>query len=261
MAQRIRKLIFLSLFNLSFFMSQAWSFCLDEFDGSWYLSAGAGRSMYRMDSNNYINPGPGWPNDYYYKNDIHDGSFIDIGGGYSLIRYTPWFPGFMLGIDYTYAFQASVTGFIKQYTLDQFLNYSYTYDFSRQTVLALFKATIYRFNGFMPYLTVGTGPSFNRASDYTEEPLTGVTPRVSPGYGTSTHNSWAYILGVGFDYVLRDDVALGFEYNYGDFGKVYTSNGAGTPMVTGVNYSGQHLSNTLKANTFLMRFTYLLDCK
>ncbi len=258
MTRWIRSLFLLSLLNTLFLNSAAWAIAA-EYDGNWYLSAGAGRSLYRMDTDNYITACNFLPPDFYYKNQIHDGSFVNLTGGWAWTRYDDMFPAFMLGLNYTYAFQGKVSGYIDQYNLSSFQNYVYSYDFSRQTLMAVFKANIFRGHGLSPYLTVGTGASFNKASSYKEQPLANVTARVSPGYDTGHHTSWAWMAGAGVDYAICDDIWVGLEYNYGDFGTVETGNGQGTPTVTGVNYSDQHLKNSLKANSFLINFTYLIN--
>ena len=258
MTRRIRALFLLSLLSTPFLASQALA-AANLYDGYWTLSAGAGRSFYRMDTDNYIVASEPLPPDHYYKNDIHDGSFVNITGGYTWARYADAFPAFMLVLNYTYAFQGKVSGYINQYNLGAFQNYSYSYDFSRQSLMAVIKANIFSANCFMPYIIAGTGVSFNKASSYREQPLSNVTPRISPGYDTGHHSSWAYIVGAGVDYAFRDDIWVGLEYNYGDFGTVDTGSGAGTPTVTGVNYSDQHLTNSLRANSVLINFTYLLN--
>lgn len=261
MAERIRILILLCLLNLPFLTTQAQAWTLyDDYEGGWYVDASVGRSSYKMDKDNFINPGPFWPSDHYYKNSIHDASFVGVGAGYAWRGDSQWLPVIMAGLDFSVAVQGKVSGFINQYNLPQFHNYSYSYDFSRQTLLAVVKGGITSCLGWMPYLTAGTGPSFNRASSYSEEPLANVTPRISPGYGTATHSSWSYMIGAGIGYELHENTLVSLEYNYSDFGSVRTSNGAGTPTVTGVNYSDVHLSNTLKANSLLLRVSYLLNC-
>ncbi|MBX3709677.1 MAG: outer membrane beta-barrel protein [Gammaproteobacteria bacterium] len=258
MTKRAPALALFCLLSMPFLSSYTWADDT-EYDGYWYLSAGAGRSLYWMDKDNYVNPGPNWPDDHYYKNDIHDGNFVNVGGGYALTRYHDWFPAFFFGLSYDYAFSGKVSGHINQYNLNQFQNYTYSYDFSRQTLLGVVKADIVRWNCLMPYLTAGTGVSFNKASGYKEQPLANVTPRISPGYASNTNAYWSYMLGIGVDYAMREDIWMSLEYNYADFGLVQTGRGAGTQTVTGVNYSDQHLQNKLKANTFLLSFTYLID--
>lgn len=260
MTRRIRALLLLCLLNTPIFTSQAWAI-YNVYDGAFYLSAGVGRSFYLMDTDNYINPGTNWPADHYYKNDIHDGSFVDVTFGYAWTRYCDWFPALMMGLNYTYAFQGKVSGYINQYDLSQFQNYTYSYDFSRQSLMLVLKADIFRLDsGVMPYVIVGGGQSLNKGSSYREQPLSNVTPRISPGYNTASHTQWAYMVGAGIDFAFRDDIWVGLEYTYGDFGTVKTGNGDPTPSLTGMNYSGQHLSNTLRANSIALNFTYLINC-
>lgn len=259
MTRRKHAFFLFCLLNTPILTTSSWAI-ENVYDGTWYLSAGAGRSFYQMDSDNFINPGPGWPDDHYYKNSIHDGSYVDVTAGYAWTRFSCWFPAFLLGLNYTYAFQGKVDGYVNQYNLNQFQNYTYSYDFSRQTLMAVLKADIYKSEyGFMPYLIAGTGASFNKGSNYKEEPLMNVTPRISPGYGTGNHTSWAYIVGAGVDFMIRDDIWVALEYNYGDFGTVDTGKGQGTPTVTGVNYSDVNLSNKVRANSVAINFTYLLN--
>jgi opacity protein-like surface antigen len=68
------------------------------------------------------------------------------------------------------------------------------------------------------------------------------------------------MVGAGVDWAFRDDIWLGLEYTFSDFGKVKTSNGADTSSLTGLNYSTQHLSNKLRANSIALNFTYLINC-
>jgi opacity protein-like surface antigen len=229
------------------------------FDGFWYLGVGAGRSFYQMDSDNYINPGPGWPNDHYYKNSIHDSSFVEANAGYSWVRFNDWFPAVSLGLRYDYSMNGKVSGNINQYNLGQFRNYSYSYKFNRQTLLGMFKLDIYKYNCFMPFVLVGAGMSYNKGSNYVEQPLANVTPRISPGYSSNSTYNFSYIVGAGIDYAFRDDIWATLEYNYGDFGNVRTGNGQVVPSIPGIDYSTQHLTNKIKANTLLLSFTYLLN--
>ena len=61
-----------------------------------------------------------------------------------------------LGLNYAYAFQGKAEVYINQYNLGAFKNYSYSYDFSRQSLMAVIKADIWRSeSGFMPYLLNG----------------------------------------------------------------------------------------------------------
>lgn len=255
----LRSLALLSLLNVPVLTSSAWAF-ENVYDGAWYMNLGAGYSFYRVAGDNYINPGPNWPADYYFDTNIHNGSFVEATFGYAVLKACDWFPVLMLGVNYTYAFSGNVSGYVNQYTLPEFQNYTYNYDFSRQSVMGVIKANFYRSPyGLMPYLMMGTGASFNKGGSYTEQPLASVTPRVSPGYGTNTHADWAYMLGAGVDWAFRDDIWLGLEYTFGDYGKVETSNGVEVSSLTSVDYSTQHLSNKLRANSIALNFTYLIN--
>lgn len=259
MTRRIRALFVLSLLNASICVPSAYAIA-NEYDGNWFLAAGGGRSIYNVsDSDNYISACDGLPPDHYYKTEVHDGSFVDITGGYTWTRLDNMFPAFSVGLRYTYAFNGNIDGYVNQYDLSAFKNYSYRYDVSRQTLMAVFKANLFNGQGFMPYVLVGGGVSFNRASDYKESPTDNVTPRITPGYSTNTESQWAYALGAGVDYAVRDDIWIGLEYNYGYFGHVETGHGQATQTVSGANYSDSKLSNKLAANSIFVNFTYLIN--
>lgn len=259
MTRRTRALLLLCLLNIPVLTSPAWAF-ENTYNGAWFMNMGAGYSMYRVDGDNYINPGIGWPDDHYFDTNIHNGSFVDATFGYAAISMCDWFPAIMVGLNYTYAFNGKVSGYINQYSLGQFQNYTYSYDFSRQSVMVVAKVDLFRTSyGVMPYLIAGTGASFNKASNYIEQPLANVTPRITPGYSTASNSAWASIVGAGLDWAFRDDIWVGFEYTYGDFGRVNTGNGQNTPSRTGIDYSTQHLTNKLRANSVALNFTYLIN--
>ncbi len=249
-------------FLLSLFWTSAlWAFDIecDVYGLGWYFNAGVGRTQPNVDSSNYVGTGPGWPNDHYKGDDIHGAPMLVVGTGYTWGRYYDWFPDLSLGAQFTYTGQAKISGTINQYSLAQFENYSYNYKFRRMTLLAVGKADIYNLANFMPYLTAGLGVSFNKTSNYEEQPLSHVTPRISPGFGSATNNYFSYMVGVGVDYALCDNLWLSLEYNYGNFGYAQTGDGANTFTLTGFNYSNQQLKNKLTANNFLFSVTYLLN--
>jgi len=256
MTRRIRALALICL-GTSLLVSQAWALT-NEFYGNLYLSANAGRSYYVMDGGNNINACSGLPPDHYFRTSIHDGSFVGITGGYSWTRYDTMFPAIMVGLNFTYGFNGEISGKIEKYSLSNFTNYDYSYDFGRQSLMAVVKLNVFNYFGFMPYLTTGAGISYNRASNYDEDPLNGVTPRVSPGFDTNYHSSRAYMVGAGIDYTIRDDIWVGLGYQYGDFGVVSTGNGE-VQITSNKDYRNDHLKNKLRANSVSLEFTYLIN--
>lgn len=248
---------FFFIFALSFLFQSAYAF--NEYDGSWFLTFGGGRSYYRVNGDSYINVCPSCPPDHYYKNDIHDAAFLNLIGGYALARNSTYLPLIMMGVNLTYTVNGKISGNINQFDLVQFKNYVYSYDFSRQSAMGILKVDLFSIRGFMPFVMAGAGGSYNRASSYQEEPLANVTPRVSPGYGTKTTANAAYLLGAGLDYYIYGYLLASLSYQFGDFGYVKTSNGRDNESITGLNYSQQHLKNKLRANSVALDFTYLID--
>lgn len=231
-----------------------------EYGGSWYFSVGAGRTApLTSNANNFVGTGAGWPDDHYIADDTH-GSFMgNIGAGYTWFNYNDWFPVLSLGAQYTYTASAKISGVIDQYSLPEFENYSYSYQFRRGTLLGVGKADIVHLGCFLPYITGGIGVSFNKTSNYIEQPLSNVTPRISPGFQSETNTYFSYMVGAGIDYTIYDYLWLSLEYNYGNFGYAKTGGGVATPTMTGFNYENEHLKNKLTANNFLISITYLIN--
>jgi len=251
--------LFLCCFLSSCFLSgHAWALGTES-GGNWYLTAGVGRTQPLTNSNNFVGTGPGWPDDHYIANDTHGSAMGIIGGGYTWYRYDEWFPALSLGAQFTYTTQSKISGVIDQYSLAQFENYSYNYQFHRSTLLGVGKADIYPLGNFLPYATGGLGVSFNTTNNYNEQPLSNVTPRISPGFRSATNWYVSYMVGLGIDYVICDNLWLSVEYNYGDFGFAKTGNGVSTPSLAGFDYSNQSIKNKLTANNFLFSVTYLLN--
>jgi hypothetical protein len=257
--KKYNHVLFLVSFLSSFFLVHTlWAF-ETEFAGNWYLNVGAGRTQPLTDSNNFVGTGTGWPDDYYTANDTHGSFMATIGAGYIWNRYNDWFPALSLGAQFTYTTQSKISGMIQQYSLPEFENYTYDYQFRRRTLLGIGKADIYRIGNFLPYVTGGLGVSFNTTSNYSEQPLSNVTPRISPSYRSVTHDYISYMAGLGVDFVICNYLWLSVEYNYGNFGFAKTGNGVSTPSMTGFDYSNQNLKNKLTANNFLFSATYLLN--
>lgn len=256
MTERIRTLLVLSGL-VSLFTSQAWAIS-NPYDGNWYVAAGAGYSFYSLDGDNDISACSGLPPDHYYKTSLHDSGFVSFTTGYAWTRFDTAFPALMLGVNFSYAFNGEVRGSIDKYSSTAFTNYHYTYDFSRQSLMGVVKLDLFNGNGFMPYITGGAGISFNRASNYQEEALSGVTPRVSPGFGTAFHSAFAYMLGAGVDYAICDDIWVALGYQYGNYGTVVTGHGDVQPSIS-KDYSHDELENRLRAQSVTLEFTYLIN--
>jgi opacity protein-like surface antigen len=224
-----------------------------------YFSVGTGILYPTIGHNNSIPTGAGWPNDFYgRKATASNEPYLLLATGYAWERPTTWLPVYSLGLRYTYAAPSTASGYINQYSEPNFRNYNYSYHIQQQTILGVVKADLIRWNNILPYLMLGAGWSINNVSDYEEQAVPNVTPRVSPGFGGKYNTNFTYTAGIGIDYALLNNVWINLEYNYSHIGTIKTGTGANTTSLTDSNYSGQLLKNNLTTNALLLGVTYFI---
>lgn len=221
-----------------------------------YYSAGIGDMFFRKSGENNLGTGPGWPDDHYSGNGISDVPYGFLEAGYQWQRASNWLPAYNLGVRVALVSAASASGYIDQYSLPGFRNYTYSYDVALMNFMGIFKADLYRWRQLMPYIAVGAGFSNYFTSDYTERATAGVTPRVSPGFGSDTGINFAYQFGVGLDFAVKDNLTINVEANYANYGTVYTGKGANYATMTGTNYDNECLKNKLAATSVFLGLTY-----
>lgn len=248
----MQKMLYRSLFLLSLSTSVL-------AQGNWFASLGAGATFLNVDSNQSISSGPGWPNDIMHNKDVDGAGLFVLNGGYQWAQNTIWLPFYSLGLSYTYAFPAKVNGQVEQYSLPEFTNYNYQYKIQTRTFLAQFKADLYQWHHFMPFLLAGAGVSLNNAGYYTEQPLSGVTPRVSPGFSRQTNTYFSYAFGAGLDYILQKNLWMSLMYQYNNLGQAQTGPGANTTTLTDTNYDTDNLKTHVRSNAVILSVTYLFD--
>lgn len=237
-------------------------FCLSNSilaQGNWFASVGAGATFLNVDSNNFISSGEGWPNDQYHNTGVDAAGAFVLDGGYQWSNRNVWLPFYSLAMNYTYASPANVKGNIEQYSLPEFNNYHYQYKIQTQTFLAQFKADIYQWRGFMPFLLAGAGMSLNNASNYSEQAVPGVTPRVSPGFKGQTNSYFSYVFGAGLDYILQKNIWTSLMYEYSNLGMAQTGPGVNTATLTGTNYDTDNLKTKVTSSSIFLSVTYLFD--
>lgn len=221
-----------------------------------YLGAAAGVIFPSIRTNNSVGTGAGWPNDNYVSRSIENNTSFLFDAGYLWSRSAYWFPYYSLGLRYQYISPMTTKGYIDQYSLAGFRNYNYKYDIQFLNVLATLKADIFRWKNVMPYVLAAAGVSNFNTSNYQESATPNVTPRVSPGFGSYSGTNFLYNLGLGLDYVFSDDLWFNLEYNYSDYRRIQTGNGANTSTLTGTNYSNEFIKNDLKASALFFGVTY-----
>jgi opacity protein-like surface antigen len=237
-------------------------FCLSSSvlaQGHWFAGVGAGATFLNVNHNHFASSGEGWPNDTYHNTGVDVAGLFTLNSGYQWIHQCVWFPFYSLAARYTYALPAKVKGEVEQYSLPEFRNYHYQYKIQTQTFLAQIKADLYRWHSLMPFLLAGAGVSLNNASNYAEQPVPNVTPRVSPGFKGQTTTSFTYVFGAGFDYLAQKNLELSLTYEYSHLGSAQTGPGVNTAMLTGTNYDSDKLKTNLRSHSVLLSMTYLFD--
>ena len=182
-------------------------------------------------------------------------SMLALMLGYEWQRDQKWLPRYWLALRYQYLFSKAISGYITQYTLPQFQNYTYRWNVSANVFSLYSKFDIMQYQRFLPYVDIGLGFAINHASNYSETALPNVTPRISPAYASSSKTQFAYNVGAGLDFQLNAQWLLSLGYDFQAIGKL--SSGAGQST-----WSSTQLSlGSLKSNTLLLGATYLFDGK
>jgi opacity protein-like surface antigen len=237
-------------------------FCLSSSvlaQGNWFAGIGAGATFLNVDNNHFISSGEGWPDDKYHNTGVDATGLLVLDGGYQWARNSVWLPFYSLAVSYTYGFPAKVKGKVEQYSLPEFTNYNYQYKIQTQTFLAQIKADLYRWRCLMPFLLAGAGVSLNNASNYAEQPVPGVTPRISPGFKGQTNTYFSYVFGAGLDYIVQKNIWASLTYEYSNLGRAQTGSGVNTVTLTGTNYASDNLKTNVKSNAVFLSVTYLFD--
>jgi opacity protein-like surface antigen len=178
---------------------------------------------------------------------------LAVQAGYEWQRTTPWFPSYSLGLQYEHYWLGAIKGTITQYSLPEFLNYSYTWDTQADTVSLYTKVHVVEYGAFKPFINAGLGLAINRSGHFYETPFAGVTPRVSPGFSKHTQTNFTYNVGAGVDYALSQKLSASVAYNYQDLGSVRSSNGVDT-------WSGDNLTiEHYELNMLVVGLTYRFD--
>lgn len=230
----------------------------DPWNNSVYFNLGVGDRFYRVSGDNKVGTGDGWPPDHYGTTTINDQPYFSLMAGYTWARPDVWLPYYSLGVQMAYTSTTTISGYIDQYSLPEFRNYNFDYEVSMLNIMGTAKVDIYRWQQLMPYLTAGLGIANYATSNYSETALSGVTPRVSPGFGNGSGNNFSYSVGVGLDYILLNNLWINAEYNYTNFGMVSTESGADYANATGSNYDNQKLKNTVSSTSIFLGMTFYL---
>lgn len=218
---------------------------------NWFVSVGGGVQYPQFNSNTVVNNGSGFSPpfdlDIYSASTTNQG-ILGVMAGQRWDRDSQWLPSYSLGVIYQYFFEINTGGMVTQYSLPEFTNYKYHLNRSSNVVMAAAKLNLFEYaQSISLFVNGGIGEAFNKTSGYREMALTGVTPRVSPGFSDHTTNQFAYMVGAGVDYKIKPQWLISVGYNYVNLGNFSSAQGAQTWSSQSLNL-GRYQSNGVFAS-------------
>jgi hypothetical protein len=225
-----------------------------NFNSSWIFTVGAGVSDLDLPKNLYVGNGSDFPPPFnvdLFTIKEKDMTTILAAVSYGWFRHRSWLPAWSLGLRYQHLFSENIGGTITQYSLPEFLNYTYQWDISSNVWTVSAKLDLFEYAYFKPYVDGGLGVADNTAKRYRETALAGVTPRESPGFGEHTTTQFTYHLGAGLDIPFNDHVTASVGYEFQDLGSVSSFQGQ-------TSWAAERLNlDRYRANTFFLSVSYV----
>lgn len=190
----------------------------------------------------------------YIGRDVDPAALFSVLGGYTLATNSAWLPFYTFSTGY-HPYGARVKSAILQYGLPQQDAYDYQYKLQQKTLSAHMKANVYRYHNVMPFVSLSMGLQSTQYHRYQEDVARATTAHADsfmPNFNDKTINQLSYVVGAGIDYMLRDNLWIGFEYGRGDFSDMRMGSGRGL-------FSADYLKNTSTASTLALNIHYFLD--
>lgn len=224
----------------------------------WFAGVGIGGGPLKVASTSqrvYYTPDPFF--DTYSTNDTKSTFPIaSVEGGYrwSNAGQIPF--AYFLGLRYRYLSTNNMSGNILVLN-DPAFPYGFNYDTSAQTFSLFAKIDLIELHGFSPYITGGIGGVIMRFSNYSEYPKSDVSiARDSAAFASNSSYNFTYDLGAGIDYYVTQNWLVSLGYDYLNFGKLKTGNGAFNTLTGGTN--SLNFGN-VTANTVFLQTDYLFN--
>ena len=223
----------------------------------WYINGQLGGQFINSKSSATVNNGSGFSSPYnldtYSASSKNASTLLGIGLGKRFLLNRSFLQALSIGVHYQYFFANNITGNITQFSLPQFVNYSYTWPMAANVLVANSKWNFQDYKRFSPYLSVGLGGVFQQSSGYSENAYTNVTPRISPAFAGNDKAKFAYLLGAGLDYPINNKVILSAGYQFSGLGNAQSGKGQSSWATERLNFGN------LNANAFIFSAAYLFD--
>lgn len=217
-----------------------------------YASINAGNSSERF---------PGTDTDIFTYTNSNSDKSADFIGAFLGAEYTlPWNLDpvlFMqMGVEYNYYSRLNVGGSTTAGDPLTFTTYTYHYRLQTQQVLGTFKLFSTFYNRYHPYAEVGLGAAFNNARRYEVTTTETGSLNITPIFDSQSKSQFSYILGLGIDAQLDENIRLGLGYRYSNFGSAKLKNGRVIINDYQAPVSFALGSSNLYANQLIAHITY-----
>ena len=162
------------------------------------------------------------------------------------------------GIEYTYYGDVSPNGLntvgIEPQTSTL---YQYHYHLQTQQALVVAKVLATTHNVFHPYLSVGLGAGFNKATEFSAVTTETDSNNLTPVFANNNHTAFSYSVGLGVDTEIREKLRLGLGYRFSGFGNV--SLGAGAIVINNYTFPVSFIPSiaNVYSNQFVAQISYV----
>lgn len=223
---------------------------------NWFMRGDIGWLWPQLNDSLTANNGSGYPapqNVDAYSASMNSQTMLAIVAGYRWYNDRTWLPARALALRYQHFFSQNINGRVTQYSLPQFNNYTYTWNMNANVYSVYSKIDLVKQGRFMLYIDGGVGAAQNNTRSYQEMVLSGVSARISPGFGANTNMQFAYNAGVGVDFNISHQVMLSLGYSYQSLGALLSGPGQ-------LTWSGSTLNlGNLSGSSLLVGVTYFID--
>lgn len=186
-----------------------------------YLGLTGGLGFSKIGQNNTELVGGTKPREYRSTSDYDATPVFGVNGGYefTLQNNLVWSIG--LGLYQTLSYESDGeiwdTTITTEHTLD------YTYKVSSTRLMLESEIGMQCNNNFMPFVTIGIGPSWNHAESYQEKSINSGSDPEAP-FLDHTSAAFAYQIGAGIAYSLTAKDRFSLAYRFVDLGSLHFGN-------------------------------------
>ncbi len=159
---------------------------------------------------------PPIPNDYLSQNTFKPAGSLSMGIGveHHSLQTVFW----QLGIAGYFDSAITKKGYVEQFSLPEFTNFTYNYQVQSYRAVATGKVLSTLHSIFHPFISGELGAAFNRAINYYEMPLTEEAIPMAP-FRDHSQTSFAWGVGTGVEVDVNPHLRLGAAYQFNDIGK------------------------------------------